>query len=53
MEMQLRQVIATIFKMQGRVETVEERIGSAVDRKLEALANCLRGNMRAPRRKAP
>ena len=46
MEMQLQQVTTTVSEMQGRVETVEERIESAVDRKLEALAYRLRGDMR-------
>ena len=46
MEMQLQQVIAMVSEMQVRVETMEERVGSTVDRKLEALADRLRGDMR-------
>jgi len=33
-------------EVQGRVDTIEEKVGVAVDRKLDALAERLRGDMR-------
>ena len=45
METQLQQVSVSVAEMQGRMDSMEEKVGLSVDRKLDALAERLRGDM--------
>jgi len=45
MEAQLQQVSASVAEVQGRMDSMEEKVGLTVDGKLDALAERLRGDM--------
>ena len=46
METQLQQVSASVAEMQGIMDSMEEKVGLSVDRKLDVLAERLKGDMR-------
>jgi len=45
MELQIQQVTTSMAEVQARVETMEDKIGLVVDRKLEGIAKKIKDDM--------